>query len=62
MMQTKLLHYHKFIKRSIASKLLEVQSPITNFARVLKQIAEKDGEVETATEEVVEATEEVAAE
>lgn len=36
----------------LLSKLLgSLQSPITNFARVIKQIAEKDGEV--ATEEVV---------
>ena len=41
----------------LLSKLLgSIQSPITNFARVLKQIAEKDGEV------VAEATEEVVAE
>ncbi len=41
----------------LLSKLLgSIQSPITNFARVLKQIAEKDGEV------VAEATEEVATE
>ncbi|MFI3208635.1 MAG: 50S ribosomal protein L10 [Eubacteriales bacterium] len=48
----------------LLSKLLgSIQSPITNFARVLKQIAEKDGEVVEATEEVVEAAaEEVAAE
>ncbi len=48
----------------LLSKLLgSIQSPITNFARVLKQIAEKDGEVvaeEVATEEVV--AEEVTAE
>ncbi|MFI3172592.1 MAG: 50S ribosomal protein L10 [Eubacteriales bacterium] len=42
----------------LLSKLLgSIQSPITNFARVLKQIAEKDGEV---VETVAEATEEVA--
>ncbi len=41
----------------LLSKLLgSIQSPITNFARVLKQIAEKDGEV------VAEATEEAVAE
>ena len=35
----------------LLSKLLgSMQSPITNFARVIKQIAEQDGEAETATE------------
>ena len=31
-----------------------MQSPITNMARVLKQIAEKDGEVAAPAEEVAE--------
>ena len=26
------------------TKMVSIQSPITNFARVIKQIAEKDGE------------------
>ena len=35
----------------LISKLLgSLQSPITNFARVIKQIAEKDGEAATAAE------------
>ena len=35
----------------LLSRLLgSMQSPITNFARVIKQIAEQDGEAETATE------------
>ena len=44
----------------LLSKLLgSIQSPITNFARVIKQIAELDGSVvaDVATEEVVEAAE-----
>ena len=42
----------------LLSKLLgSLQSPITNFARVIKQIAEKDGEVvEAAAEEAAEVT------
>ena len=36
----------------LLSKLLgSIQSPITNFARVIKQIAEKDGEAAPAAEE-----------
>jgi large subunit ribosomal protein L10 len=43
-------------REELLSRLLgSMQSPITNFARVIKQIAEKDGEVAP-----VEATEEVA--
>ena len=40
-------------RQELLSRLLgSMQSPITNFARVIKQIAEKDGEVvETAAEE-----------
>ena len=38
-------------REELLSKLLgSMQSPITNFARVIKQIAEQDGEAETATE------------
>ena len=38
----------------LISKLLgSLQSPITNFARVIKQIAEKDGEAPAAAEEAV---------
>ena len=40
-----------------------MQSPITNFARVIKQIAEKDGEAapaETVAEETAEAPAETA--
>lgn len=43
-------------REELLSKLLgSIQSPITNFARVIKQIAEQGGEVATeeATEEVV---------
>ena len=42
-------------REELLSKLLgSIQSPITNFARVLKQIAEQDGSaVEATTEEVV---------
>ena len=42
----------------LLSKFLgSIQSPITNFARVIKQIAEKDGEVvEAAAEEAAEVT------
>ncbi len=45
-------------REELLSKLLgSIQSPIANFARVIKQIAENGGEVaETATEEVAEAT------
>lgn len=56
-------------KEVLLSKLLgSMQSPITNFARVIKQIAEKNGEVAPAAEETpaetaeAPATEEVAAE
>ncbi len=49
-------------REELLSRLLgSMQSPITNFARVLKQIAEKDGEAAPATEEVAPA-EEAAAE
>ena len=41
----------------LLSRLLgSMQSPITNFARVIKQIAEQDGEAETATEAPAEET------
>ena len=44
----------------LLSRLLgSMQSPITNFARVIKQIAEKDGEV--AAEAPAEAAEEAPA-
>lgn len=45
-------------REELLSKLLgSIQSPITNFARVIKQIAEKDGEVvEAAAEEAAEVT------
>ncbi|AOZ95636.1 50S ribosomal protein L10 [Butyrivibrio hungatei] len=56
-------------KEVLLSKLLgSMQSPITNFARVIKQIAEKNGEEAPAAEEApaetaeAPATEEVAAE
>ncbi|SHN58796.1 large subunit ribosomal protein L10 [Butyrivibrio hungatei DSM 14810] len=56
-------------KEVLLSKLLgSMQSPITNFARVIKQIAEKNGEAAPAAEETpadtaeAPATEEVAAE
>ncbi|MCR4756648.1 large subunit ribosomal protein L10 [Butyrivibrio sp. INlla18] len=56
-------------KEVLLSKLLgSMQSPITNFARVIKQIAEKNGEAAPAAEEApaetaeAPATEEVAAE
>ena len=56
-------------KEVLLSKLLgSIQSPITNFARVIKQIAEKNGEAAPAAEEApaetaeAPATEEVAAE
>lgn len=39
-----------------------MQSPITNFARVIKQIAEKDGEVAEAPAEAAEAPAEETAE
>ena len=44
-------------REELLSKLLgSIQSPITNFARVIKQIAEQDGEaVETTAEEAAEA-------
>lgn len=44
-------------REELLSKLLgSIQSPITNFARVIKQIAEQDGEaVETPAEEAAEA-------
>ena len=43
----------------IRDRLGSMQSPITNFARVIKQIAEKDGEV--AAEAPAEAAEEAPA-
>lgn len=44
-------------REELLSKLLgSMQSPITNFARVIKQIAEQDGEAETATEAPAEET------
>lgn len=47
----------------LLSRLLgSMQSPIANFARVIKQIAEKDGEVAEATEAPAEAAEAPAAE
>ena len=43
-------------REELLSKFLgSIQSPITNFARVIKQIAEKDGEAAEAPAEVVEA-------
>lgn len=43
-------------REELLSKLLgSIQSPITNFARVIKQIAEKDGEAAPAAEEAAEA-------
>ena len=49
-------------REELLSKLLgSIQSPITNFARVLKQIAEKDGECAAPAVEEAVATEEVAA-
>ena len=51
-------------REELLSRLLgSMQSPITNFARVIKQIAEKDGEAapaETAAEETAEAPAETA--
>ena len=45
----------------LLSRLLgSMQSPITNFARVIKQIAEKDGEVTEAPAETAEAPAEAA--
>ena len=42
-------------REELLSKLLgSIQSPITNFARVIKQIAEKDGEVVEAAAEATE--------
>ncbi len=47
----------------LLSRLLgSMQSPITNFARVIKQIAEKDGEAAPATEEAAETAAEAPAE
>ena len=43
-------------REELLSKLLgSIQSPITNFARVIKRIAEKDGEVVEAAAEATEA-------
>ena len=43
-------------REELLSKLLgSIQSPIANFARVIKQIAEKDGEVVEAAAEATEA-------
>ena len=43
-------------REELLSKLLgSIQSPIANFARVIKQIAEKDGEVVEVAAETVEA-------
>ena len=43
-------------REELLSKLLgSIQSPITNFARVIKQIAEKDGDVVEAAAEATEA-------
>ena len=43
-------------REELLSKLLgSIQSPFTNFARVIKQIAEKDGEVVEAAAEATEA-------
>ena len=45
----------------LLSRLLgSMQSPITNFARVIKQIAEKDGETAEAPAETAEAPAEAA--
>ena len=45
-------------REELLSKLLgSIQSPIANFARVIKQIAENGGEVAEKAEEVAEATE-----
>ena len=50
-------------REELLSKLLgSMQSPITNFARVIKQIAEKDGEVAEAPAETAEAPAEETAE
>lgn len=50
-------------REELLSKLLgSMQSPITNFARVIKQIAEKGGEVAEAPAEAAEAPAEEAAE
>ena len=50
-------------REELLSKLLgSMQSPITNFARVIKQIAEKDGEVAEAPAEAAEALAEETAE
>ena len=43
-------------REELLSKFLgSIQSPISNFARVLKQIAEKDGSSEAAAEPAAEA-------
>jgi large subunit ribosomal protein L10 len=50
-------------REELLSKLLgSIQSPIANFARVIKQIAENGGEVAEKAEEAVEAPAEEAAE
>ena len=50
-------------REELLSRLLgSFQSPITNFARVIKQIAEKDGEGEAAPAEAEAPAEEVPAE
>ena len=50
-------------KEELLSKFLgSIQSPITNFARCIKQIAEKDGEAAPAAEDAVPAEEAPAAE
>lgn len=50
-------------REELLSKFLgSIQSPITNFARVIKQIAEKDGEAAPAAEEAPAAQEEAPAE
>lgn len=50
-------------REELLSKLLgSLQSPITNFARVIKQIAEQGGEAEAPAEEAAPAVEEAPAE
>ena len=50
-------------REELLSRLLgSFQSPITNFARVIKQIAEKDGEGEAAPAEAEAPAEEAPAE
>ena len=50
-------------REELLSKLLgSIQSPIANFARVIKQIAENGGEVAEKAEEAVEAPAEEAVE